>query len=649
MKQLLASLVAGVVAGAAVPAHANPHSGVDSALFRPAVDTSGVFSLEGARLMPKRDLSWKLLFGFAQAPFEAPVPGIGGDEDTADDVILDYVMTIDIAFGMSLTKRLGIGLGVAAYRTNTGEGYGVRGRFATSGSTASTGLISLRELSNFDPSGGFEPQGLSGPLDVRLVAKYALTTGKNLAVSLMGAAAIPFGEDEMFLGDSGFVLEPRLLIDYRLDQVKSTKFVFNVGAKLRNRTVLEAYDPFDINGDGGTEAMPLVVADIGSELTAGAGLIYELGQSLNVGVEAVGFVPLPGAISLTECRRYDGSRCSDLDDEDYFAGGGAGDLAAYAMGGFGYRANPHLMVNVMGGLGLVGMRGDDFRVSAGLTWSPQPKGIAEIGRGDRDGDGLPDVSDSCMEDSEDKDGYQDDDGCPDVDNDGDGVVDANDTCPDEPEDRDAYQDDDGCPERDNDGDGISDVADRCPDGKEDKDDFEDDDGCLDEDNDGDGIVDDKDQCPNDAETVNNVDDGDGCPDTKVQTGPEETTTGINLKGAQIEFTGRTATLTNASKTILGQVGKLITNNGLRIRVEVHVPLGTRSTSAKRIRDQKKKDKGLAQDRADAIVNYLTQSAGVSLQSIQGVGIGSDRPLSGSVATDPLNERVDFVKTQQRNP
>jgi flagellar motor protein MotB len=295
------------------------------------------------------------------------------------------------------------------------------------------------------------------------------------------------------------------------------------------------------------------------------------------------------------------------------------------------------------------MRGDDFRVSGGLTWSPQPKGIAEIGRGDRDGDGLPDVSDSCMEDSEDKDGYQDDDGCPDVDNDGDGVVDANDTCPDEPEDRDAYQDDDGCPERDNDGDGISDVADRCPDGKEDKDDFEDDDGCLDEDNDGDGIIDDKDQCPNDAETVNNVDDGDGCPDTKVQTGPEETTTGINLKGAQIEFTGKTANLTNASKTILGQVGKLINNNSLRIRVEVHVPLGTTSKNAKKIRDQKKKDKDLAQDRADAIVNYLTQTAGVSLQSIQGVGIGSDRPLSGTVATDPLNERVDFVKTQQRNP
>ena len=647
MKQLVATLVAGAVAGVAVPAHANPHSGVDAALFRPSIDTSGVFSLEGARLMPKHDLSWKLLFGFAQAPFEAPVPGIGGVGNTDDDIVLDYTMTLDIAFGLSLTEKLAVGLGVAAYRTDTGEGYGSRGRFASDGSTASTGLISLRELSNFDPSGGFEPQGLSGPLDARLVAKYALSTGKNLAVSLMGAAAIPFGEDEMFLGDRGFVLEPRVLIDYRLNQVKATKFVFNVGARFRERTVLEAYDPFDpvLN----TPEMSTVVADIGSELTAGAGFILELGTSLNLGVEAVGFVPLPGALSFGDCRRADGfTPCSDIEDDDYFAGGGAGDLAAYAMGGFGFRASPHLMINVMGGAGLVGMRGDDFRISGGLTWSPQPKGIAEIGRGDRDGDGIPDVSDACMEDSEDRDGYQDDDGCPDVDNDGDGVVDANDTCPDEPEDRDAYQDEDGCPERDNDGDGITDVADRCPDAKEDLDEFEDDDGCPDEDNDGDGIVDEKDQCPNEAETVNNVDDTDGCPDTRTTTGPIETSTGIDLRGNRIEFVGNSANLTNASKTILGQVASLIQNNGLRVRIEVHVPLGTKSRNARRIRTQRSRDKDLARRRAQEVLDYLQQQ-GVPIQNLQAVGIGSDRPLSNTVDTDPINERVDFVKTQQRNP
>src|SRR5690606_19588466 len=64
--------------------------------------------------------------------------------------------------------------------------------------------------------------------------------------------------------------------------------------------------------------------------------------------------------------------------------------------------------------------------------------------GDTDGDGLMDDVDKCPNEAEDKDGFQDDDGCPDNDNDGDGVADANDKCPMEPEDMDGFQDDDGC-------------------------------------------------------------------------------------------------------------------------------------------------------------------------------------------------------------
>ena len=55
----------------------------------------------------------------------------------------------------------------------------------------------------------------------------------------------------------------------------------------------------------------------------------------------------------------------------------------------------------------------------------------------------------------------------------------NDKCPDEPEDRDGFQDDDGCPDPDNDKDGIPDKLDKCPNDPEDKDGFEDADGCPD--------------------------------------------------------------------------------------------------------------------------------------------------------------------------
>jgi len=50
----------------------------------------------------------------------------------------------------------------------------------------------------------------------------------------------------------------------------------------------------------------------------------------------------------------------------------------------------------------------------------------------------------------------------DPDPDGDGIPTPLDRCPNEPEDRDGFQDDDGCPDPDNDGDGIPDDKDRCP-------------------------------------------------------------------------------------------------------------------------------------------------------------------------------------------
>jgi OOP family OmpA-OmpF porin len=99
---------------------------------------------------------------------------------------------------------------------------------------------------------------------------------------------------------------------------------------------------------------------------------------------------------------------------------------------------------------------------------------------DTDADGIDDKDDKCPKEAEDKDGFEDDDGCPDLDNDGDGVADDADKCPTEAEDKDNFQDDDGCPDPDNDGDGVPDAADKCADQAETKNGFEDGDGCPDE-------------------------------------------------------------------------------------------------------------------------------------------------------------------------
>ena len=97
------------------------------------------------------------------------------------------------------------------------------------------------------------------------------------------------------------------------------------------------------------------------------------------------------------------------------------------------------------------------------------------------------------------------------DRDKDGVPDAYDLCPDLPEDRDGFQDKDGCPDNDNDRDSIPDKLDKCPNQPEDFDEFQDEDGCPDPDNDNDGIIDGKDECPNEPEDGKPPHPMDGCP------------------------------------------------------------------------------------------------------------------------------------------
>jgi OmpA-OmpF porin, OOP family len=204
--------------------------------------------------------------------------------------------------------------------------------------------------------------------------------------------------------------------------------------------------------------------------------------------------------------------------------------------GIGYRLprGVHLYAGATAGI-VAGIGTPDVRAYLGLRWSPSFK--------DSDGDGVPDDRDQCPDQKEDRDGYKDNDGCPDPDNDGDGIPDEKDKCPNQAEDFDGFEDEDGCPDLDNDGDGIPDKQDNCPNNKgpketkgcpadmldddgdgipnakdkcpnepEDKDGFQDEDGCPDPDNDGDGIPDVHDKCPNDAEDKDGFEDADGCPD-----------------------------------------------------------------------------------------------------------------------------------------
>ncbi len=254
--------------------------------------------------------------------------------------------------------------------------------------------------------------------------------------------------------------------------------------------------------------------------TVGQQVVYKFAGAYRVNERVTVIAELFGNTGLTNI---------DLDASPLEAGGSVR-----------VRANSSFSVIAGGGAGLVsGIGSPGLRIFAAVGWSPDFR--------DTDGDGIANQKDKCPVQPEDRDGFEDDDGCPDLDNDGDLRPDVTDKCPNKAEDFDGFEDDDGCPEADNDGDGIPDASDRCkndkedglkpypkdgcpgnkrdsdgdgvwdaydkcPRDEEDADGFEDEDGCPDKDNDGDGIADADDKCPLCAEDKDGVEDGDGCPD-----------------------------------------------------------------------------------------------------------------------------------------
>ena len=292
---------------------------------------------------------------------------------------------------------------------------------------------------------------------------------------------------------------------------------------------------------------------------------------------------------------------------------------------------------------------NNLSFDAGLTFSLWGESS------DRDGDGIPNKVDKCPDVPEDKDGFEDEDGCPDEDNDGDGIKDINDKCPNDAEDFDGFEDEDGCPDPDNDqdgvldvddkcpnlagpaehsgcpdrdGDGVYDNVDKCPDEPEDIDGFEDEDGCPDPDNDGDGILDADDKCPDQAETYNGFEDEDGCPDAIILK-KDETITLDN-----IYFKSGKADLVESSFPVLDKVKRIFLDNpGIKIQVEGH----TDSQGADSY------NKGLSQKRAETVMRYLISNLGIPQDQLNAVGFGEERPVATNATKEgrAKNRRIEF--------
>ncbi len=251
---------------------------------------------------------------------------------------------------------------------------------------------------------------------------------------------------------------------------------------------------------------------------------------------------------------------------------------------------------------------------------------------DNDGDTIPDDDDDCPDQAEDVDRFEDDDGCPDPDNDNDTIPDVDDQCPNEPETVNGVLDDDGCPEQDRDGDTIVDQADQCPDQPEDRDGFADDDGCPDLDNDNDTIPDADDDCPDEPETVNGEEDDDGCPDFARRG------TGEIAILKPILFRSNSDVILPESYPVLADVASIMqAHPEIRILVEGHTD--DRGTEEHNLE--------LSRDRAASVVRFLVERHQIAAERLSSEGYGESRPIADNGTSEgrAKNRRVMFTVQQ----
>jgi OmpA-OmpF porin, OOP family len=458
----------------------NQKGGMDTHLFRPAVDSKGFVTMNGSDILGHGDVSFGLMLDYGQNLLRTnndDTAQLGGEECRGG-----------LCGGTSQFPDNGAH-GVPALVEDSFQGtfmfnYGL-------GNMASLGISVPVILMTGDPAYNIGPAPELGGANYNTVAldqesvrtlalngKLRLTrVEKTVGLAAVVQVGMPLGDAAKNLGgDPGLWYWPQLVVEHRFGE--TGRFRIGANGGYRGHTGDDA-------GFGSTVLEEGAVRH-GGLATFSGGFAWRFSDSTDLIGETYGSYLLDG----------DSADAQKLSQEI------VGALKFFV------EANSYLVLGAGNRTFSTGYQAADLRMFLGFIFEPSI--------GDRDGDGYKDDQDQCPDDPEDFDDFEDEDGCPEPDNDKDGILDVDDSCPNIPEDLDGNQDEDGCPEAekdgDRDGDGIRDSQDKCPDQPEDRDGFEDEDGCPDPDNDKDGILDVDDQCPLDPEDKDGFEDEDGCPD-----------------------------------------------------------------------------------------------------------------------------------------
>ncbi|MEZ4265908.1 MAG: OmpA family protein [Myxococcota bacterium] len=456
-----------------------------------------------------------------------------------------------------------------------------------------------------DNTASLSANNLDAPVlgDLRLYPKVRIIDGERVGLALVVPVTLPTGNEDNLQGNASVTVEPRLALEFNFtDRFRGAA---TVGYIIRKQQTL-----FNI--------------DLGNELTVGAGLEYMLvPEKFALLAEVFGMVSA---------------------DSDTTGQGEERPFEVELAGRF-WPSPDHALTAGLGRGLTEGYGTPVIRAYLGYAYGPRAQS-------DRDGDGIVDGDDRCPDDPEDKDDFQDSDGCPDPDNDQDGILDNVDKCPNVPEDVDGFEDEDGCPDLDNDQDGLLDTDDRCPDVPEDKDGIEDEDGCPEDDMDHDGILDADDKCPRDPEDKDGFQDEDGCPDLdndgdgvldEDDDCPNDPTNQCRVRKTEcsiiildlVHFEYNKDIIKPVSFPVLDAVADVIRSNPALRLLEVQGHTDSDGTNAYNI--------DLSQRRAASVVAYLV-SKGIENSRLKPKGYGEEVPVAtnGNAAGRALNRRVEFI-------
>jgi outer membrane protein OmpA-like peptidoglycan-associated protein len=600
---VLALCAAATFASAAREASAQPStnaiapgngSGLDTHLFRPAMDSKGLFSVNGTDIVGNRDISFGLVLDYGHALLRAP-----------NNLLIEHSFQGTLQFNYGLFNRVVVGVDMPVDLMSGAPTMDPNGN----ASVAGWGPAKL----------DFQGIGYVGAHVKWRILKvehgFGLAAGVQIGESLNSAASNAGA-------DPGFWYWPVIMAERRFGSTGQLRIAINGGLRghSASSTTLALKD--------GT------FAD-GNLVTYGAGASYRIIDSLDLVAETYGtYLLASGADSgVKPSNEAVGGIKLFVERNSYLMlGGGAryttGFEAADQRAFIGFVFEPSI-----GDRDGDGIKDDvdqcpddpeDFDGFKDEDGCPDP---------DNDNDGIPDVDDRCINVPEDRDGDHDEDGCPesnDGDRDGDGILDSKDKCPDEPEDRDGFQDEDGCPDPDNDKDGIPDKMDQCPNDPEDKDGFQDQDGCPDPDNDHDGIPDVVDKCPNEPETFNGFEDEDGCPDKGSVIIQDNNIVILD----KIKFKTGSAEILPESNKILDAVATTLEHHPEFTLVEVAGHADERASDEYNLK--------LTQDRVNSVMRALI-ARGMEKSRLRSKGYGEFCPLEQghNEAAWEENRRVEF--------